>query len=138
MRFIFSVQYCLTAQLVLGVVRLDAFRPETLNRDDIRSLMPLITVAEDMELSSAYPKKRMARVCLRLNDGREFEHFQRTRKGDPEDPLSDAELVAKFEELATTVVTKADADALRQCILHEDVLPGTVRIIPHRHAAVSS
>jgi len=52
--------------------------------------------------------------------------------------LSDAELVAKFEELATTVVTKADADALRQCILHEDVLPGTVRIIPHRHAAVSS
>ncbi|SEO02539.1 MmgE/PrpD family protein [Pseudomonas sp. NFACC39-1] len=124
----FSIQYCIAAQLLLGGVRLAAFSPDVLARSDIHSLMQKVAVTEDAELAAAYPKKRMARLHVRLKDGRQINHFQETRKGDPEDPLSDEELVAKFDELAGSVLSPAQLSALRQTILYGDVPPGTIRL----------
>ncbi|MNC90422.1 hypothetical protein D3C83_65190 [compost metagenome] len=45
-------------------------------------------------------------------DGRKLSHFQETRKGDPELPLTDAELDDKFVELAAPVIGDAAAKAL--------------------------
>ena len=95
----FSLQYCLAAQLVLGGVRLAAFTGHNLANPRIRELMRRVTVKEDSELTAAYPRRRMARLHIALRDGRVFSHFQQTRKGDPEDPLSDDELIAKFLSL---------------------------------------
>ncbi len=125
---LFSVQYCLAAQLVLGKVRLDAFGDDVLHRDDIRALMNRITVSEDKELAAAYPSKRMARVHLRLADGRTFSHFQRSRKGDPEDPLTDDELISKFVELASTTVSSDAVERLRDDILSGNAVPGPVAL----------
>ncbi|MGY6251034.1 MmgE/PrpD family protein [Bosea thiooxidans] len=122
----FSIQYCLAAQMVLGAVRLDAFTSQALADTRIRALMPKITVAEDAELAAAYPRKRQARLTVTLADGRRLEHFQAVRKGDPEAPLSDAELVTKFEELAGSVADPADVKALRAEILESDRLPGPI------------
>jgi hypothetical protein len=44
--------------------------------------------------------------------GRRFTHFQPDRKGDPELPLSDAELGNKLIELASPVIGAASARAL--------------------------
>lgn len=128
----FSAQYCIAAQIILGAVRLGAFGAATLARADIRTLMKKITVSEDPELAAAYPKKRMARITLRLDDGREISHFQKTRKGDPEDPLSDAELFAKFDELAGTALTDHSAAALRQSVMYGAILPGSAPLAPAR------
>ena len=119
----FSVQYCLAAQLILGFVRLNAFNASTLERADIRSIMQRITVSEDAELASAYPKRRMAHINVRLSDGREYAHFQQTRKGDPEDPLTDEELIAKFDELTAEVMLPLTAEKLRKDVLYGDALP---------------
>lgn len=123
----FSLQYCMAAQSVLGGVRLAAFAPEALAHPDIQALMQKVTVTEDAELAAAYPKKRMAKLLIRLKDGRQMNHFQETRKGDPEDPLSDEELVAKYDELAGSVLAQQQLIALRQTILYGDVLPGIIR-----------
>lgn len=120
----FSMQYCVAAQLVLGGVRLSAFEPEALADPRIRTLMPKVTVSEDAELAAAYPRRRMARLRVELKDGRSFTHFQATRKGDPEDPLSDAELIAKYDELAGTVLAADVAAALREAVLYGNGLPG--------------
>lgn len=122
----FSLQYCLAAQLLLGGVRLAAFAPEALARPDIRTLMQRVTVSEDAELASAYPKQRMARLLVQLKDGRRIQHFQPTRKGDPEDPLSDEELIAKYDELAGSVLSRQQLEALRQNVLYGAELPGSV------------
>ncbi|NVK42851.1 MAG: MmgE/PrpD family protein [Oceanospirillaceae bacterium] len=122
----FSIQYCLAAQLLLGGVRLAAFAPEALARPDIRALMQKVTVSEDTELAAAYPKRRMARLLVQLKDGRQIRHFQPTRKGDPEDPLSDEELIAKYNELAGSVLPRPQLEALRQNILYGAELPGPV------------
>ena len=73
---------------------------------------------------SAYPGKRMARIAVRLEDGREITHFQKTRKGDPEDPLSDEELIVKFDELAGSVLHNDVLNDLRQAVLFGTTLPG--------------
>jgi 2-methylcitrate dehydratase PrpD len=88
--------------------------------------MPKITVSEDPEIAAAYPRRRMARITVRLRDGREIGHFQTTRKGDPEDPLSDAELLAKYGELTAGRVPPDTAAALRDLILRGDGVPGEV------------
>jgi hypothetical protein len=51
-------------------------------------------------------------VEIETADGRKLAHFQETRKGDPELPLTDAELDDKFLELAAPVIGKAAAAAL--------------------------
>jgi 2-methylcitrate dehydratase PrpD len=93
-------------------VRLNAFAPERLRDPDVRALMQKIECVADAELSKAFPRQRAARVEIELASGRRVEHFQPTRKGDPEAPLTDAELDDKFLELATPVIGDARARAL--------------------------
>lgn len=100
----FSLQYTVAHALVHGSVRLNAFGPERLGDTDVRALMQKIECAADPELSKAFPRQRAARVEIELADGRKLAHFQPTRKGDPEMPLTDSELNEKFLELTAPVV----------------------------------
>ena len=108
----FSIQYTVAHALVHGSVRLNAFLPDRMNDADVRALMKKIEVVADPELSKGYPTQRAAQVEIETNDGRKLAHFQPTRKGDPEMPLSDEELNDKFLELATPVIGAADSRAL--------------------------
>jgi 2-methylcitrate dehydratase PrpD len=91
---------------------LNAFLPDRMNDAEVRGLMRKIEVMADPELSKGYPTQRAARVEIETNDGRKLSHFQPTRKGDPEMPLSDDELNGKFLELATPVIDEPAARAL--------------------------
>lgn len=122
----FSVQYCAAALLHLGGVRLAAFTPEALARPDLRDFMRRVGVGEDPELAAAYPGRRQARLRVTLADGAVLEHVQPTRKGDPDDPLSDAELFEKFDELAGAVLTPVAARGLREVVMASQDLPGRV------------
>jgi 2-methylcitrate dehydratase PrpD len=78
----------------------------------VRSLLSKIEVATDPELSKAYPNQRAAHVEVELNDGKVFNYFQATRKGDPEMPLTDDELNEKYIELTEPVLGDAVARQL--------------------------
>jgi 2-methylcitrate dehydratase PrpD len=108
----FSLQYVVAHALVHGSVRLNAFSPERLDDAEVRTLMKRIECVADAELSKGYPTQRAAHVEIEMNDGRKHAHFQPTRKGDPEMPLSDHELDDKFTELATPVLGEAAAREL--------------------------
>lgn len=130
----FSLQYCLSALLHLGKVRIEAFTPESMARSDIRAFMPKVTISEAEDLARAYPRARMARVHVTLSAGQVLSHFQQTRKGDPDDPLSDQDLSNKFDELAATVLEGADAEKVKQDILYGHTLLGAVPLVAHRPA----
>ncbi len=100
----FSMQYVAAHALVHGSVRLNAFAPERLKDPDVRAVLAKVEVVADPELSKGYPNQRAAHVEVELNDGRKLAHFQPTRKGDPEMPLTDDELNGKFLELALPVI----------------------------------
>ena len=110
----FSLKYVVATALTHGSVRLAAFEPARMNDGATRDLMQRIEVAIDPELDAAFPKQRAARVVIEARDGRREEHLQPTRIGDPDAPLSDAQLDAKFLELAGPVIGESKAKALLQ------------------------
>ena len=100
----FSLKYVVASALTHGSVRLAAFEPARLEDPLTRSLMKRISVSIDPELDAAFPQQRAARVAFDTRDGRQEELLQPTRIGDPEAPLSDAQLEAKYLELAVPVL----------------------------------
>ena len=108
----FSLHYMVASALVHGSVRLSAYEPERLNDPATRALMPRITKVLDPGVDAGFPGRRAARVAIRLRDGRHMAHLQPDRKGDPELPLSDADLEGKLLELAAPVIGEPEARAL--------------------------
>jgi 2-methylcitrate dehydratase PrpD len=108
----FSTPYLVATALTHGSVRLAAFEAPRLEDADTRSLMKRVELALDPALDAVFPAQRAARVAIDARDGRRGEHLQATRKGDPDLPLSDAELEAKYLELAAPVLGEEKARAL--------------------------
>ena len=121
----FSVQYCVAAMLRLGGVRLAAFTAANRADPALHALMQRVSVSLAPDLACAYPRRRPARVTVSLQDGRVFEHFQPTRKGDPDDPLSDDELSAKFLELAAPAMA-GDPALLLNALWTGSAVPGAI------------
>ena len=131
----FSLPYVVAHALVYGPVRLDAYGPEKLGNPAIRELMKKTELSADPELSKAFPGQRAAKVEIELADGRRLSHFQETRKGDPEMPLSDEEVNGKFIELAAPVVGEAPARALLASLWQLERLPDVDLEQPARQPA---
>jgi 2-methylcitrate dehydratase PrpD len=108
----FSLPYVVSHALLYGAVRLNAFEPRRLADPAIRSLMAKTTLHADADLSAKFPNVRAARITVTLRSGEVIEQFAPYRKGDPEAPLSDAELNDKFLELASSVIGERPAQQL--------------------------
>lgn len=100
----FSLAYTIAAALTFGSVQLDSFTQEAGDDPDLRRLVSVVQQSVDPEIDALFPGQRAAHVRIRLHDGRVVEHFAPTRRGDPEAPLTDAELEAKFTGLTASVV----------------------------------
>jgi 2-methylcitrate dehydratase PrpD len=118
----FSLPYVVSHALHHGAVRLNAFEAERLSDTSIRNLMTKLVLSSDEELTARFPRQRAARLSLLLNDGTFVEHFSPYRKGDPESPLSDAELVDKFNELTIPVIGNERAEQLQRQVWSLDGL----------------
>ena len=108
----FSLKYVVATALTHGSVRLAAFEPARLEDPVTRSLMKRISVSIDPELDASFPHQRAARVAFVARDGRREELLQPTRIGDPDAPLSDAQLEGKYLELAAPVLGEVRAREL--------------------------
>lgn len=96
----FSLTYTVSARIILGQVRERAFLEKALSNPKIHAMEEKIELSIDPECAAKFPLHRSAKVEIELNDGTIYHHHQLTRHGDPDEPLSDQELVDKFLELA--------------------------------------
>jgi 2-methylcitrate dehydratase PrpD len=112
----FSLPYCVAAELVLGAVRLQAFEPEALGDPVIRRLVAATTLEVDADFDAWFPGKRAARVTVTDHQGQQHQSSRQTRKGDPDDPLTDEEMQAKFDELVVPRYGTAGAATLAERI----------------------
>ncbi len=122
----FSLPYCVAAQVLMGSVRTAAFLDDALANPALRQIMGKVSLTEDNECQSVFPAQRSAKVRLVTPKGRTFTHHAKTRKGDPDAPLTDEEISAKFMELTEPVIAAGAAPFL-------DLLwqAGAVRDIRH-------
>jgi 2-methylcitrate dehydratase PrpD len=113
----FSLSYTVAARIILGRVREKAFLPIHFLNQDIFTLEEKVELYIDQECADRFPKRRSAKIEIELNDGSIFKHYQLTRHGDPDDPLSDQELMDKFFELVEPRIGTAMTEELAQLIM---------------------
>ncbi len=108
----FSLPYAVAVGLIFGRVRFNVFNHETLFDPTVRKVMSLIDFEIDLDAEEKFPNYRSATVSVITADGRQLQHHSPTRKGDPDNPLTDAELEDKFYELVEPVTGSVVATAL--------------------------
>ncbi|MDH3414162.1 MAG: MmgE/PrpD family protein [Gammaproteobacteria bacterium] len=118
----FSLPYCASVALIDGRVRLNAFDDQHLEDREIRELIKRIELYVDPQCDKGFPKQRAAVVEMHTRDGRVLRFRAPTRKGDPDSPLSDAELVDKYRELVAPVIGEASAEGLLDVLWRIDVI----------------
>jgi 2-methylcitrate dehydratase PrpD len=96
----FSLTYTVAAKIILGRVREKAFLSAALQDPRLQELEAKIELSIDPVCEAKFPVHRSAKVEIELKDGTVYAHHQQTRHGDPDDPLTDQELLDKFMELS--------------------------------------
>jgi 2-methylcitrate dehydratase PrpD len=110
----FSMQYVLAHAAHYGSVRIEAFEAERMSDPAIQAMLGQIDLSIDPAVDAEFPARRAAHVTITTKDGRQLTHYQPTRKGDPDLPLTDDELDAKFIELANPVLGNELTNSLLQ------------------------
>jgi 2-methylcitrate dehydratase PrpD len=101
----FSMPYCVAAALLDRTVGLAQFTDERVRRDDVQALMPKVRmyVHPEQTTRESYANK-FTEVMLTLTDGRTLVRRVSQAKGQPRNPLTDAELEVKFRDAAGLVL----------------------------------
>ena len=126
----FSLAYVCAMAALSGSVRLGAFTLEWLNDNRIRGLMECIDTRIDEQAQNVFPGHRSAFVDIETVDGRTFSHHAPTRKGDPDAPLSEAELEGKFRELAGPAIGEVAAEEMIASIWRLDEIRDLGELTP--------
>jgi 2-methylcitrate dehydratase PrpD len=119
----FASKYSLPHAAAVMVIRGNAGFAElddlALSDPTITALRHRVQVTEDPAMSAIAPRLRPARVTMTLADGRQATRSGDSQRGDFERPFAEAEIRAKFRELASVVLTPEGVsrveDAVERC-----------------------
>jgi len=111
-----SLQYAAAAALIHGRLTPDEFTERKLHDPKIRELMKRIEVTVDPELDKLAPAKRCSIVELTTKDGTTRSARVDSPKGEPESPLTDSEVKAKFYSLATPVLGRERCERIETTV----------------------
>ena len=101
-----SIPYATAVALIFGKAGLNEFTEETVKKEAILSLTAKVRVEADEALSEAFPAIQAAIVTIRTENASFTERVD-FPKGEPENPLTDAEFRARYDGL----MAYADVDA---------------------------
>lgn len=126
----FSLQFCTALALIKGEGGLDTFNERTLWDRDIRNLMQKIEVQTDPMINSNYPEKWGALVDVFLKNGEKITLETDFPKGDPENPVTNEDLINKFAELAKSFSTNERDSIVEQVMTleHQKSVDGIMNI----------
>ena len=102
----FNIPFCVATALVYGQVGLSAFTTDRLEDPKIQEIVPRISLVRDAELGKVYPDRWPAVAEITTRAGQSHAARIDYPKGDPKNPISQEELVAKFHNLATPALTE--------------------------------
>ena len=112
----FSIQFALAVALLFDRIGPAEVSDAHVHDPAILSLARKVEVSVDDALDRQFPAKTMARVTIRTRRG-DFRTTVEYPRGNPENPLSDAELEAKFRSLTGDLISEERSRELRTAIL---------------------
>lgn len=112
-----SLPYGVAVAFATGDTSLDAFDPANAKRDDVAELMQRINVCATDEMDAKYSETRPATVIVETKDGNQYERFVEYPHGAVESPLTSEEVSAKFRDLSSASLDRAEQDAVIDAVL---------------------
>ena len=119
----FSVPFNVALGLAKKRLSFVDFTPAEFSSPEIERLMDRVTCRVDPALDAQYPEAWPARVEVTLADGRTLAAATQYAKGDPRNPLSLDEVIAKHRSIVAGVVDESTDDAILDFILHLETKP---------------
>jgi 2-methylcitrate dehydratase len=107
-----SLPYCTAAALHDGDVYLETFDEKHFTNPDLVAVTGKVTVNHDPSLDPRYPKGIPNRITLTLADGRKLVKEVEFPRGHAGNPMTDAEVEAKFRRAVEPRYGKAKADQI--------------------------
>lgn len=112
----FSLPYSVAAMLCHGQVGLDTYSRGNLVDDRLLRLARRVDYEPDPNTS--YPKSFPGRLEIITKDGRVLGRQVEFNRGGPQSPMSEEEILRKFQDNASRVLTSADAERLLDTVWH--------------------
>ena len=102
----FSMPYGAAVAILYRKAGLDEFQLSKIRSEEVKRMMRRVECVKDPDLEKTFPKQWCATAEIFTKDGKRY--FTRVEycKGDPENPLSWDELVAKFHDLSSGFWTR--------------------------------
>lgn len=124
----FSLPFCIATALRQGDLAPARFTDRTVQDSETLALAARVSFAPDPQLDALYPARWPSIVTIRTRTGATLEARVDHPDGDPEAPLTDAQLAAKFRALLTDR-PDLDAAGIAELILHGQPPPSATTII---------
>lgn len=115
----FSTHVLVATALLKGKLTLAELEPEVFTNPQVLAIADKVSCAADP--NSAFPKAYSGEVRIRLaSSGEELAHREHINRGADERPLSNAEIIAKFEDNAALVFNREHVARARDALLSID------------------
>jgi 2-methylcitrate dehydratase PrpD len=111
----FSIPFCIALALLYGKVGLAEMTEANLHNPEVLRLAKKVRITINPEYDRQFPEKTVSKVTLHTSSG-SFTTTVEFPKGNPENPLSDAELLEKFRTLSTDVITEDQLATLEEAV----------------------
>ncbi len=112
----YALAYPFAIMAARGKIGIEELQPAILTDPEIQRLSRATTIVESAHYTKISTRKRWADVTLYLTDGRGLHSKPYTPRGDPDNPLSTAEISAKFHLFTDSILGKARADSIEAMI----------------------
>ena len=122
----FSIPYAVASGLARGRLGLAELAPEMLVEARIEALMDKVDY--EVDPSADFPRYYGGEVVVALDDGRTLSQRVPVNRGNPERPLANAEIEAKFFDNCSLTLDEKTSRTLRDLVLGLDVLPNVVQL----------
>jgi 2-methylcitrate dehydratase PrpD len=125
----FSIPYCVATALLHGRVGPDDFTQERIHNPAVRQLMSTVVLHRDPELDRVYPDTWPAVVTIETRQGIRHEARVDFPKGDPKNPMTPEELIAKFHTLTDRILPESSRSLLIERCLTLDKLDNVQHLL---------
>jgi 2-methylcitrate dehydratase PrpD len=112
----YALAFPLAALIVRGKLGPKEVTGDSIHAPDILSISEKITLHEAPDLSARFPEEILSRVTVTLKDGTRLTSPTATAKGDPGNPMSSAELTAKYHLLADDSLGSTLSNAIKNSV----------------------
>ncbi len=107
-----SLPYLLALGFTDGRITVDSFSQQRINDPALRQLMNRIKISENKSFTQQFPHKLMTEIEVITRDGKRLVESAQYSKGHAKNPMTDADVEAKFRILCEGLMDAAQQNAL--------------------------